>query len=158
MRALTAFGALLLLMALAAHAEAASMGQVDGALTDYDRYKSKVVKDLQHLDTLRAQRSRANTDLLPLFKEVAQADQEAYELYHDQMLREMMSGKPHALSRLLFALHVALEQLARMLAYEITYQGDQEWPFVLRLRAKAEEMFRLADQELAAMKNAVQMQ
>jgi hypothetical protein len=149
---------LLLLIALASQAEAASKGQVEGALTEYDRYKNKVFKDLQHVDKLRTQRSRSNTDFLPLFKEVAKADQEAYQLYHDQMLMEMMSGKPHALSRLLFALHVALEQLAKMLAYEITYQSDLEWPFVLSLRAKTEEMFRLADQELAALKNAVQLQ
>ena len=149
---------LLLLIALASQAEAASKGQVEGALTEYDRYKNKVLKDLQHVDKLRTQRSRPNTDFLPLFKEVAKADQEAYQLYHDQMLMEMMSGKPHALSRLLFALHVALEQLAKMLAYEITYQSDQEWPFVLSLRAKTEELFRLADHELAALKNAVQLQ
>jgi pyoverdine/dityrosine biosynthesis protein Dit1 len=147
----------LLLIAAVSHAEAASKGQVAGALADYDRYKILVLKDLKYVDTLRTQRSGPSTDLLPLFKEVAKASHEANQLYHDQMLMEMMSGSPHALSRLFFTLHVALEQLAKMLAYEITYQSDQEWRFMLSLRAQAAELFRVADQELATLKAAVQI-
>jgi hypothetical protein len=140
------------------YADAASAGQVAAPLADYERYKTRVFKDLKHVDRLRAQHSGASTDFLPLFKEVANAAQEANQLYHDQMLMEMMSGSQHARSRLFFALHVALEQLAKMLAYEITYQSDQEWPFVLLLRSKSEDMFKLADKEIAAMKAIVQME
>lgn len=150
-------GTVLLLIAFASQAEAGSKAQVAGALTDYDRYKTLVLQDLKHVDKLRTLQSGPSTDLLPLFKEVAKAAQEANQLYHDQMLIEIMNGSPHALSRLLFALHVALEQLAKLLAYEITYQGDHEWRFVLLLRAQASEMFRLADQEVTAIKAAVQI-
>jgi small nuclear ribonucleoprotein (snRNP)-like protein len=148
---------LLLLIGLVSHAEVASKEQVAGALADYDRYKNLVLTDLRNVDRLRAQHSRISADFLPLFREVAKAAQETNQLYHDQMVMEMMSGRPHTLSRLYFSLYVALEQLAKMLTYEMTYQSDQEWPFVLSLRAKAEEMFRLADQEIAAMKTAMQM-
>ena len=149
---------LALILAVAGPAGAGSKGQLAGALADYDDLRSRALGELQHVDELRAQGYMPDTkDLLDLYKEVAVADQEIHRMYNERMIVEVKTRTPHDQSHLLLALHLGLEQLGKALVYELTFHSGQKQPFLQLLRAKAEEMFVIADREVALAKEALQM-
>lgn len=135
-------------------ADAGQKGKLAGALVDYEDYKTRAMEALQHADELRTQNYSADLkDLLTLFKEIGAADQEIHTLYGEQFRTETRSMTPHDQSRLLLAIHLALKQLNEALTYEMTYQSGQRTHFLLLMRAKAEDMFRTADEEVLTAKS-----
>lgn len=129
-------------------------GKIVGALVDYEDCKSRAVVLLKEADGSRANpHNREPTEILALIREV---DRLSREVRTEQLMGDIGGNRPAESSRILVALHLALETLSNPLNYELTYQNSQDKPaFLLLMRTKAEELFRIADEEVTAAKAAL---
>lgn len=133
----------------ASGADAGSKGRLIGALADYDDYKKSTRHLLQEADNNRAQSYSTDTkEMIRLYEEIAKLRSDVFRFYGEELQKEIRTRVPLKQSMVLFAVHEALDWMAHALMLEISYQQGQKTSFVVVMRWKTEDLFRIADEEV----------
>lgn len=136
-------------------AGAGPMGTLVAALADYEDYKSRARTLLDEADENNRQHYTVNPKrMIELFNQIYDTEKHVYEGLEDEWKSELGDKAPRLKAHLFYSLHIALGRLRQIMGYAIDRQTGRKWNVVAAMRAKEEEMLKIADLDVTAAKIA----
>ncbi len=143
----------LLILTICSPVAAGSKGKLAGFFADYDDMTTRASERLSEVEEARKDGYSSDPrSLMDLGKEILDALREVTQYYYAQGKQTRIGASAQPDQRALLAMMESYKAIGGALNAETTYQTGAKSKFILLVRAKYEDLFRFADEEVRAAK------